>query len=198
MARRKAKSSVGTWIVVAMLIFGAAQFFGRDGDNGSAARVIPPKSVVQNQPEVAPRTVLAPTSPKPAPVVRETRYVTASTLNVRQDPTTTAPVLSSIRQGQSVEVLDVRNGWLLIRLGNARQGWISGQYTSSNRPAPVYVPPAALSKPSAAAASGLSCSPRRTCGQISSCSAARWFLQNCSWGSRLDRDNDGRPCEAMC
>ncbi|MBS3651009.1 excalibur calcium-binding domain-containing protein [Pseudaminobacter sp. 19-2017] len=43
-----------------------------------------------------------------------------------------------------------------------------------------------------------SCSPRRTCKQIASCDEAYWYLQNCSWGGRLDRDGDGRPCESLC
>ncbi|MDR5907872.1 thermonuclease family protein [Franzmannia qiaohouensis] len=43
-----------------------------------------------------------------------------------------------------------------------------------------------------------SCSPRRTCSQIGSCQEARWYLANCSWGGRLDRDNDSIPCESIC
>lgn len=43
-----------------------------------------------------------------------------------------------------------------------------------------------------------SCSPRRTCSQIESCQEAHWYLANCSWGGRLDRDNDGIPCESIC
>ena len=43
-----------------------------------------------------------------------------------------------------------------------------------------------------------SCSPRRTCSQIGSCDEARWYLQNCPWGGKLDRDNDGIPCESIC
>lgn len=43
-----------------------------------------------------------------------------------------------------------------------------------------------------------SCSPRRTCKQIGSCDEARWYLENCSWGGRLDRDGDGVPCEGIC
>ncbi|MET3524101.1 thermonuclease family protein [Mesorhizobium abyssinicae] len=45
---------------------------------------------------------------------------------------------------------------------------------------------------------GYSCQPRRTCPQISSCAEANWYLANCSWGSKLDRDNDGLPCESQC
>lgn len=42
------------------------------------------------------------------------------------------------------------------------------------------------------------CSPRKTCSKIHSCEEARWYLENCSWGGRLDRDNDGSPCENLC
>jgi hypothetical protein len=44
----------------------------------------------------------------------------------------------------------------------------------------------------------VSCQPRRTCKQIGSCDEARWYLYNCSWGGRLDGDNDGAPCEQLC
>ncbi|WP_352684352.1 excalibur calcium-binding domain-containing protein [Mesorhizobium sp. M0601] len=40
--------------------------------------------------------------------------------------------------------------------------------------------------------------PRRFCTEISSCEEARWYLANCSWGSKLDRDSDGIPCEGVC
>lgn len=41
-----------------------------------------------------------------------------------------------------------------------------------------------------------SCTPRRTCKHIATCTEANWYLKNCSWGRRLDRDNDGLPCES--
>ncbi len=47
-------------------------------------------------------------------------------------------------------------------------------------------------------AASYSCSPRKYCTQMSSCAEARWALQNCSWGSALDRDGDGVPCETIC
>lgn len=43
-----------------------------------------------------------------------------------------------------------------------------------------------------------SCQPKKTCKQIQSCDEARYYLQNCSWGGKLDRDSDGIPCEAIC
>lgn len=47
-------------------------------------------------------------------------------------------------------------------------------------------------------ASSYSCSGRKTCTRIGSCDEARWYLANCSWGGKLDRDNDGVPCEDLC
>lgn len=47
-------------------------------------------------------------------------------------------------------------------------------------------------------AQSYSCQPRKTCGRIGSCQEARWYLQNCSWGGRLDGDSDGVPCESIC
>ncbi|RWG07821.1 MAG: thermonuclease family protein [Mesorhizobium sp.] len=42
------------------------------------------------------------------------------------------------------------------------------------------------------------CEPRRYCSQINSCDEAQWYLHNCSWGRKLDRDGDGVACETLC
>ncbi|RWN61461.1 MAG: thermonuclease family protein [Mesorhizobium sp.] len=47
-------------------------------------------------------------------------------------------------------------------------------------------------------AQSYSCQPRRKCSQISSCDEARWYLSNCPWGGKLDRDGDGIACETLC
>jgi endonuclease YncB( thermonuclease family) len=47
-------------------------------------------------------------------------------------------------------------------------------------------------------AQSYSCQPRLTCPQISSCDEANWYLANCPWGGKLDRDKDGIPCESLC
>ncbi|WP_407060027.1 SH3 domain-containing protein [Devosia epidermidihirudinis] len=157
----------------------------------------------------APAVVAAPTPKSPVPKATtpasnepstsapiEIRYVSASTLNIRAEPSTNAAIVSKISNGERVTVLDRASGWVLVQ-SSAGYGWISERYTSSTRPAQIYTPPATLVQ-APPKSSGLSCSPRRTCSQIGSCSAARWYLANCSWGGRLDRDKDGRPCEAMC
>jgi SH3-like domain-containing protein len=124
--------------------------------------------------------------------------VTASSLNVRSSPGTAGAILEKVTIGQRVTIFERGSGWLLVQTPSGARGWVSEQYTATSRPAPAISTPAPLMQTNTAQASGLSCSPRRTCSQIASCSAARWYLANCSWGGRLDRDNDGRPCEAMC
>lgn len=45
--------------------------------------------------------------------------------------------------------------------------------------------------------SGFSCGTKRTCGEMSSCAEARFYLNSCGL-QRLDRDRDGVPCEKLC
>ncbi|RVD18167.1 MAG: thermonuclease family protein [Mesorhizobium sp.] len=47
-------------------------------------------------------------------------------------------------------------------------------------------------------AQSYSCQRRRKCSQISSCDEAQWYLSNCPWGGKLDRDGDGVACETLC
>lgn len=42
-----------------------------------------------------------------------------------------------------------------------------------------------------------SCSGKTTCGQMTSCAEARFYLISCGV-SRLDGDKDGTPCETIC
>lgn len=52
-------------------------------------------------------------------------------------------------------------------------------------------------KPAPADSRGFSCDVRKTCGQMSACAEAMFYLNTCGV-SRLDRDNDGIPCESIC
>lgn len=45
--------------------------------------------------------------------------------------------------------------------------------------------------------SGYTCSGKRTCGEMTSCAEARFYLNTCGV-SRLDGDKDGTPCETIC
>ncbi|WP_246673453.1 thermonuclease family protein [Mesorhizobium sp. B2-4-14] len=62
--------------------------------------------------------------------------------------------------------------------------------------APSSQPLGIMSRPQVA--QSYSCQPRRYCSQISSCDEAQWYLHNCSWGRKLDRDGDGVACETLC
>lgn len=41
------------------------------------------------------------------------------------------------------------------------------------------------------------CAVKKTCGQMSSCSEAKYYLNTCGL-SKLDKDGDGTPCESLC
>lgn len=45
--------------------------------------------------------------------------------------------------------------------------------------------------------SGFQCGKKRFCTEMTSCEEARFHLTQCGLG-RLDRDNDGIPCESLC
>jgi hypothetical protein len=63
-------------------------------------------------------------------------------------------------------------------------------------PVPMSLASAAVAPITVAAS--WSCNPRKTCSRIGSCDEAYWHYRNCSWGGRLDGDNDGVPCESIC
>ena len=170
------------WIIIGLIVLGIAQF--ARAPDGSTSNPAPAQ--VRTQPS-SPATAEAPTTLQAA----EIRYVTATSLNVRREPSTAADVISSLSQGTGVAVIDRQSRWLLVSISTTESGWVSEQYTAANKLQPRYTPPAPISQPTQNA-SGLSCSPRRTCGQIGTCNAAQWYRQNCSWGGRLDRNSDGQ------
>lgn len=50
---------------------------------------------------------------------------------------------------------------------------------------------------SSSSSTGFTCGSKTTCGAMSSCAEARFYLQQCGL-TRLDRDGDGVPCESIC
>ena len=52
-------------------------------------------------------------------------------------------------------------------------------------------------KPAPKSDDGFTCGSKTTCGQMSSCEEARFYLNQCGL-SRLDGDKDGTPCESLC
>ena len=43
----------------------------------------------------------------------------------------------------------------------------------------------------------LGCSPKKSCGTVTSCEEAYFHLKNCG-NRRMDKDKDGIPCESIC
>lgn len=55
----------------------------------------------------------------------------------------------------------------------------------------------AKSLPSPSPSTSFQCGTKRTCGKMTSCEEARFYLDRCGIKG-LDRDRDGVPCEALC
>jgi len=62
--------------------------------------------------------------------------------------------------------------------------------------APVAAEPAHVA-PAPANPAGWNCGTKSTCGQMTSCEEARFYLTQCGV-SRLDGDGDGMPCASLC
>ncbi|WP_246674286.1 thermonuclease family protein [Mesorhizobium sp. B4-1-1] len=82
-------------------------------------------------------------------------------------------------------------------IGNFQEPW-DWRTSHSDSATPASQPLSIMSRKLVAQSGGLSCEPRRYCSQISSCEDAQWYLHNCSWGRKLDRDGDGVACETLC
>jgi len=54
--------------------------------------------------------------------------VTADILNVRSEPNTSATVINKLKNGQTIKLLDVKDGWYKITF-NEITGWIAADYT---------------------------------------------------------------------
>lgn len=66
-------------------------------------------------------------------------------------------------------------------------------------PVPAAPGPAtpAVTAPATASLSGWTCGAKTTCGEMTSCEEARFYLTQCGV-TRLDGDGDGIPCASLC
>jgi len=135
-----------------------------------------------------------------APRFEATLFVSASSLNLRESPSTNGRVLASLKHNTKVQAGERRSGWVLVS-AQGQLGWVSERYLSGVPTTPAISVPAQSQLPRyglAQTQEAASCSARRYCTQVASCEEARWYLANCSWGHRLDGDGDGVPCESIC
>ncbi|WP_270647995.1 SH3 domain-containing protein, partial [Paeniclostridium hominis] len=65
------------------------------------------------------------------PIVKNTGIVTATRLNVRSGYGTNYPVIGSLSNGATVEIIGSQNGWYKIKY-NGGYGYITGQYIKTS------------------------------------------------------------------
>ncbi len=58
--------------------------------------------------------------------------VTATSLNVRSEPSTESSFLFSIKQNEKVTILESQDGWYKIKVGNGNSGWASSEYIKTD------------------------------------------------------------------
>jgi uncharacterized protein YgiM (DUF1202 family) len=80
-------------------------------------------------------TVGNPTAPSqlgsPSKVqVRATAAATVNGLRVHSSPSTDAPVITSVSQGQKLQIIGRKNGWIEVRMSDGTVGWVSSAYTT--------------------------------------------------------------------
>ena len=73
-------------------------------------------------------------APVESPRAESTVYVTASTLNVRKDPSPNADVVAQVRRGEKLTVIESTQGWVNARLANDQSGWVASKYVSATPP----------------------------------------------------------------
>jgi uncharacterized protein YgiM (DUF1202 family) len=59
--------------------------------------------------------------------------VTASSLNVRGEPSADGELLTTLRRGTSLGVVRTENGWSRVRLADGRMGWVLAKHVRANR-----------------------------------------------------------------
>jgi uncharacterized protein YgiM (DUF1202 family) len=59
--------------------------------------------------------------------------VTAKSLNVRAEPSTTGMILGALKKGTEVRVLEEKDGWKKVQSdGAAPEGWVHGDYLKAH------------------------------------------------------------------
>jgi len=61
-------------------------------------------------------------------------FVTASTLNVRRDPSASADVVAQVKRGERLAVIASNGDWTNVRLATAQSGWVFSAHVSATAP----------------------------------------------------------------
>ena len=152
--------------------------------------------------------------------------VRGNNVNLRSGPGTNYPVVGSLSSGTSLPVTGTNQArdWYTVNL-NGQQAWAAASVTTTTgncsvlptvsappvptpRPAPVQQPaqqqpaqqPVQQAPVQQPAAASWNCNGNLyNCRDFGSCSLVMSYWNTCPGDpSRLDSDNDGRPCESLC
>ena len=63
----------------------------------------------------------------------KTKYVTASTLNVRSGPSTTYKIITTVKKNSSVTVIQTKGSWEKVKVGS-KTGWVASKYLTTKKP----------------------------------------------------------------
>jgi len=184
------------WILGAAALFVLVKVFGKDEPqtvpsspplasqpvNKSPEPAMQPMGFVQ---AASPRqTEQPPPSSARHPLVGKSLYATAN-VNMRQEPSVSAQIITSIQRGKVMTALNYRSVWFSVSYDN-RTGWVSEQYLAEKPPiAPrkAVNPSTAVAPPAAARAA-----PARRSGQP----ARSAYVGTCD--CPYDRMRNGRLC----
>lgn len=72
----------------------------------------------------------APASPAEEPVIGHAK-VTASALNVRSEPATSAEIVTRLKRGARVPVLAREEGWTRVKLEEGGTGWVASRFLAT-------------------------------------------------------------------
>ena len=99
--------------------------------------VTPPAAPAKATAPPAPSPPSKTPEPSPAPALRTTEIVLPF-VNVRQEPNTDSKIVTVVKKGTKLTVLEEKKGWLHIRLEDGTEGWVGKNMTTEGtKPSPA-------------------------------------------------------------
>ncbi|WP_086005989.1 SH3 domain-containing protein [Nitratireductor pacificus] len=131
----KRSSKLG-WLVAGAVVLG---WLGSgDDDKPSSAPTLPRLSQPDSTPQPPASFVRLPPKAVQQPSAAETLYTTAN-VNMRTEPSTSSPILTTIPKGSQVVAVGSRGAWRSVQY-RGRAGWVSSRYVSRERPVLTSAP----------------------------------------------------------
>jgi uncharacterized protein len=138
----------------------------------------------------------------------------SSPLNIRHGMGQDTEVVAKAVKGSRLRILETFGTWYQVQLDNGITGYASSEYVSvisgnhsnlneeenvsSDNEENVSTDNDNLSgEGNNDSSSSWQCGAKRYCSQMSSCAEAEFYLNTCGL-QKLDRDDDGIPCESLC